>query len=133
MQVSRPGIIYGVLAFIAGFVLGALRELVLIPVFGDRTGHLIEFVPLVALIIIIAWRIMAEQSGGSPGVALAMGCIGVAVLLALESSVAIFLFGMDVHDYLAGFNIFRGELFPLGLIIMAITPVFFAHRGKTGS
>lgn len=38
----------GALGFAAGFAFGVLRRPVLIPVFGDRMGHLAEF-PMVTL------------------------------------------------------------------------------------
>ncbi|MGB3627166.1 MAG: hypothetical protein WA989_15145 [Henriciella sp.] len=113
--------IYGGLAFMIGFVFGALREIVLIPRFGDEPGHWIEF-PLVTVpIAIIGWMI-GRRRAGQLGQAWAIGVGGVAVLLAIESIFALGVMGVTVSDYVDSFNIFKGALFPFGLAIMAAAP-----------
>ncbi|MEX1250112.1 MAG: hypothetical protein WEA77_02840 [Hyphomonas sp.] len=110
---------YGPLAFAAGFVFGALRELVLIPAFGERTGRLAEFpVATLAACAIGAW---VGRRTDAP--ALALGVLGVLVLVALESTLALGLVRMSLREYLAGYDLTHGALFPIGLALMAVAPL----------
>lgn len=110
---------YGAAAFLIGFLFGILRELVLIPAFGDRAGHLIEF-PLVtgSVAMLGLW---AGRRASPPGILIGLG--GVAVLVLLESSLALAVMGQTLSEYLAHYDITDGALFPFGLAIMALAPI----------
>lgn len=110
---------YGALGFAAGFFFGVLRQIVLIPAFGDRMGHLIEF-PFVTL---TACAIGIWIGARTIAPALAIGLLGVAVLIAFESTMALGLMRLSLADYLAGYDLTRGELFPIGLAFMAVAPL----------
>jgi hypothetical protein len=110
--------LYGALGFAVGFAFGVLRQLVLIPAFGDRMGHLAEF-PMVTL----AGCVIGIRIGGkSTAPALALGVFGVAVLIAFESTMALGFMRLSLADYLAGYDLTRGALFPVGLALMALAP-----------
>lgn len=113
------GAAYGALSFAAGFVFGALRELVLIPAMGERTGELVEF-PMVTLAA-CAIGIWISPKTGAP--ALGVGLIGVAVLIVLESTLALGFAGLSLAEYLTHYDVTRGSLFPIGLALMALAPL----------
>ena len=110
---------YGSLGFAAGFLFGALRQLVLIPAFGERTGHLIEF-PMVTLAV---FGIGVWVGTKSTAPALAIGLLGVTLLIAFESTMSLGFAGLSLSDYLAGYDMTRGALFPFGLAVMAMAPL----------
>ena len=110
---------YGTLGFAAGFAFGALRELVLIPAFGDRTGHLLEF-PMVTL---AACAIGVWIGRRTSGPAFVIGILGVLVPIAFESTMALGFMRVSLAEYLAGYDLTRGALFPVGLALMAFAPV----------
>ena len=110
--------LYGALGFAVGFAFGVLRQLVLIPAFGDRMGHLAEF-PMVTL---AACVIGIWIGGKSAAPALALGVLGVAVLIVFESTMALGFMRLSLADYLAGYDLTRGALFPVGLLLMALAP-----------
>lgn len=110
--------LYGALGFAVGFAFGVLRQLVLIPAFGDRMGHLAEF-PMVTL---AACVIGIWIGGKSAAPALALGVFGVAVLIVFESTMALGFMRLSLADYLAGYDLTRGALFPVGLLLMALAP-----------
>jgi hypothetical protein len=118
------GLAYGGLGFAVGFVFGALRETVLIPAFGERAGHLLEF-PLVTASV-AAIGIWLGRRAHVP--ALAVGLLGVLVLVALESTMALAIFRTSLADYLAQYDVTRGALFPAGLVVMAAAPWLGAKR-----
>jgi hypothetical protein len=130
MRALKAGIIYGLLGFAAGFLFGALREMLFIPLFGDRAGHLIEFPLLMVLIFLIAAALIRRREIRSATSAAVVGVTGVAILLAVESTFALAVMGQSTDEYLAGFNVLNGELFPVGLAAMALAPVFFARRER---
>lgn len=113
------GLLFGSLSFVAGFAFGALRELVLIPALGERIGHLAEF-PMVTLAA-CAIGVWAGRKAAAP--ALAIGLIGVAVLIAFESTMALGFMRVSLADYLAGYDLTRGALFPVGLALMSLSPL----------
>jgi hypothetical protein len=124
-RLIRLGLLYGALGFAAGFVFGLLRELVLIPNFGERFGHQIEF-PLVTASVAIIGSWMARRFGGSESAAwlLGLGVAGTATLLAVESTFALAILRQPLETYLRSYDPTTGSLFPLGLAIMALAPLF---------
>ena len=110
--------LYGVLGFAAGFVFGALRQLVLIPALGDRMGHLAEFPMITGAACAIGLWIGARTTAP----ALAIGFLGVAVLIFFESTMALGFMRVSLADYLAGYDLTRGALFPIGLALMVLAP-----------
>ena len=111
--------LYGALSFAVGFAFGALRQLVLIPAFGDRMGHLAEF----PMVTVAACAVGVWIGGKSTAPALALGVLGVAVLIAFESTMALGFMRLSLADYLAGYDLTRGALFPVGLALMAAAPL----------
>ena len=55
--------------------------------------------------------------------AFAIGVLGVLVLIAFESTMALGIMRVSLADYLAGYDLTRGALFPVGLALMAFAPV----------
>ena len=117
-------LVYGLGGFAAGFLLGMVRELVLIPGFGDRIGHLIEF-PIVTGLIAVLGVWMGSRA---PAPAWIVGIGGVAVLMALESTLALWVLGQSLAEYGAQYDLGSGALFPYGLAVMALAPCLGRRR-----
>jgi len=111
--------LYGALSFAAGFAFGALRQLVLIPALGEKLGRLAEFPMVTAAACAIGIWTGARTT--APALA-----IGLLVLIAFESTMALGFMRVSLADYLAGYDLTRGSLFPIGLALMALAP--FAGR-----
>ena len=111
-------------------MLGAVRELLLIPMLGSELGYWVEF-PLVTLAVVaIAWRLVALRPGRATSAWLAAGAIGVAMLLTFESALALLVFGRPLSTYLASFDVTRGALFPIGLAVMLAAPAALDWFGR---
>jgi hypothetical protein len=123
MNLIKAGLGYGAGAFGVGFVFGVLRELVLIPLLGDRIGHLTEFpfvtLGVMALGLWIGQRLEAPRLGRLLG----LGILGVGTLLIIESTFAVGILGQSWGEYLSAYDITRGALFPIGLALMALAPL----------
>lgn len=118
----RTILLYGLSGFAAGFVMGTLRELILIPAFGEDTGRWVEFIPLLVIIIAIGWKLTRKYPPATILQAFALGIGGTSVLLLLESAFALLVLGMPLTSYLSGFDITAGALFPFGLLVMLCVP-----------
>lgn len=127
LSLLRWSLAYGAGGFATGFVFGALRELVLIPQFGHGAGHLIEF-PFVTLTI-GALGIWIGRRSVPP--ALLIGLAGVGVLILMESVLALAIFRQSLAEYLAGYDITAGALFPYGLAVMALAPLLGRRTRRT--
>ncbi len=122
---------YGIGAFAIGFVLGVLRELVFVPLLGQRPAHWAEFPILIALILLLARRVLRGKAEWTAWRLLAIGAGGVAILLALESTFALYVVNVPLEKYLASFDIREGALFPLGLAIMLVGPLLLVRFRKS--
>ena len=65
MQVLKASALYFVLVFGAGFVLGPIRILWLVPRVGERTAELIE-APIMLVVIVLAARWIARRLAAPP-------------------------------------------------------------------
>lgn len=131
LQVWRAILIYGTLAFAAGFVFGVIRELLLIPWLGRGTGKLLEFAVMVAITFGLARYATGKIRHPTSGQLIALGIGGMVILLALEAMFTLYVMQLPLEKYLASFNVLKGELFPFGLLAMAIAPLLM-HRLVTG-
>lgn len=118
MTLLKAGALYFALAFAAGWVLGPIRELVVIPRFGRTVGHLVE-APLMLIVIVLAARWVVRRFAiGGRGARAAVGLVALALLLSAELLGTRWLRGLAWAEYLAGFHS------PAGLIALALFGLF---------
>jgi hypothetical protein len=122
-QQIRTGILYGLIMFAVGFALGAVRELLLIPMLGSDAGHLAEFPVILAATVLVAhWLVARREAGTGVTGLLLVGLVGVIVLVALESGLALLVLGRTLEQYLATYDVLAGALMPWGLLVMLASP-----------
>ncbi|MGE3244938.1 MAG: hypothetical protein AB7F96_10965 [Beijerinckiaceae bacterium] len=114
---------YGGIMFLIGFAFGVARELVFIPLAGKRAGHWVEFPMMLAATAWMAQITSSRLREATTGTLLALGMFGTAVMLLIESGFALYVLRLPPKDYLAGFDVTKGELFPWGLAFMALAPL----------
>ena len=95
-RTARTGLLYGLGAFLIGAVFGTLRELVLIPAFARATGHAIQFPILTAIVAALAGYLVL-RAPVRVGTALAWGCLGTLILVAVESTFALTVVGLPLE------------------------------------
>ena len=121
-------LLFGVVAF----AVGGLRQAGLVPRIGEHTAHQIGSVIVAGVIGLIAIRFI-RRLGPTVSEALTIGALWVAMTVAFEFG--FFGLGMGVpweglvHDY----NIFRGRLWLLVLIVQLVTPYLVARRARRGT
>ena len=129
MQILKAGLLYFALVFGAGFVLGPIRILWVVPRFGTRIGELME-APIMFVITIAAarWVVRRLAVPSIPSRRLGMGCVALSLLLIGEFTLVLWLRGLSAREYLAGRDPVSGTVYYLILGVFAIMPLLVARR-----
>ena len=90
---------------IAAFFNGALREMWLMPVFGDPVAHLVSAAILSAIVVAVAWAAIVWLHPHSANEALLIGDEWVLLTIAFEFLAGYYLFGTPwqrllAHDFI---------------------------------
>ena len=129
MQILRAGVLYFALVFGAGFVLGTIRILWLVPRFGTRMAELMEMPIMFVVTIVAAWWIVRRLAVPStPFSRLGMGCVALGFLLVAEFTLVLWLRDLSISEYLAGRDPVSGTVYYVMLGVFAIMPLLVARR-----
>ena len=101
---------------------GALRQAVLIPAVGDVAGRAISTLMLAALIALLTWATIGWIGPRSSAEAWLIGVMWVLLTLAFEFLAGHYLFGTPWPALLEDYNVRRGRIWVLVLIVTAIAP-----------
>jgi hypothetical protein len=122
-------LLYFALVFGAGFVLGTVRTLWVVPRIGTRMAELLEE-PIMLVIIILAARWVVRRFAVYPKASslLLMGGVALGLMLVAEFTFVAWLRGLSVRDYLAGRDPVAGTVYYTMLGLFAIMPLLAARR-----
>jgi hypothetical protein len=128
-RVVGAGLLYFALTFGAGFVLGPLRILFLVPRLGARAAELLEL-PVMIGICWLAARWVTVRLAVPPRAAprLAVGAIAGALLLAAEFTLVLPLRGLTIEEYLATRDPLAGVAYYFAVAIMVLMPALAGRR-----
>lgn len=125
----RLGLLYFVLVFGAGFVLGPVRVLLVAPRIGDRSAELIELALMAAWIWIVArWLVRRYAVPPAARERLAIGAVAAALSVILDLTVVLRLRGMTMASYVANFDPVAGTAFWLMQVVFALMPWWLGRR-----
>jgi hypothetical protein len=129
MQILKAGMLYFVFVFGAGFLLGPIRILWVIPRLGARMAELLEM-PIMLAIAIVAARWIVRRLAVPPTASsrLSMGGIALSLLLIAEFTLVLWLRGLSIREYLAGRDAVAGTVYYVMLGAFAIMPLLVARR-----
>jgi hypothetical protein len=129
LQILKAGALYFALVFGAGFVLGTIRTLWIVPGFGTRKAELME-APLMFVVIVLAARWVGRRPGLqlSRFERLAGGLFALGLLLLAEFTVVLWIRGLTVADYLAGRDSVAGTVYVVMLAVLAFMPILIVRR-----
>ena len=128
------GLAYVGIVFAAGFVLGAIRVLVLLPRLGETTAVLLEL-PVILGISWFVCRWLVDRFTVPVGTPhrLAMGFVAFAVLMAAEVGVSVFGFGRTYAEHLARYRDLPAMIGLAGQIAFAAFPWIQARTRRDPS
>jgi hypothetical protein len=124
MRILKAGSAYFGLVFVAGFALGTIRVLWVVPWLGTRMAELLEE-PIMLVVVFLAASWVVRRFAVPPGLwnRLGTGCIALCLLLLAEFSLVL-VRRMSIRDYLAGRDPVSGSVYYAELGIMAALPWF---------
>ena len=128
MQILKAGMLYFVFVFGAGFLLGPIRILWVVPRLGTRVAELLE-APIMFVITIVAarWIVRRLAVPSTASSRLSMGGIALSLLLIAEFTLVLWLRGLSIREY-AGRDPVAGTVYYLMLGAFAIMPLLVARR-----
>lgn len=129
MQILKPGVLYFALVFAAGFALGTIRTLWIVPRTGDRAAELME-APVMLLVSLMAarWVVRRLAVPYTTGRRLGMGAIAFGLMLLAEFALVLQLRGLSISQYLATRDRVSGTVYYLSLVVFAVMPMLVARR-----
>ena len=130
-QIAKAGSLYFLLVFAAGFVLGTIRTLWVVPKLGVRTAELIE-APLMFGLSILAARWVVRRLRFPPDCLprLAFGCVALGLMLLVEFTFVLWIRGITIREYFATRDPISGGVYFLTLAAFAVMPVFVGRNPK---
>ena len=130
-ETLKGGVLYFILVFAAGFVLGTVSTLWAVPRLGVRTAELME-APIMLGVSILAARWVVRRAGipPLPSRRLAVGCIALGLMLLVEFTVVLWVRGMTIRGYFESHDPVSGTVYFLTLGAFAVIPIFVG-RGRT--
>ncbi|MGE0385177.1 MAG: hypothetical protein AB7Q97_10635 [Gammaproteobacteria bacterium] len=127
----QAGAVYFTLVFGAGFVLGLIRVLWLVPRIGERAAEIAEQ-PVMLVVILFAARgtIARLLPEGSVAQCVACGLAALALLLTCEVAVVLALRDLTLPQYLAQRDPVAGGIYLIMLALFAAMPALLRIRAR---
>ena len=129
MSILKAGALYFALVFGAGFVLGTVRTVWVVPRFGTRMAELME-TPIMLVVTMVAarWIVRRLAVPSVPSSRLGMGFVALGLMLVAEFGFVLWLRGLSIREYLATRDPVSGTVYYLMLGVFAIMPLLVARR-----
>jgi hypothetical protein len=124
VRTIEAGALYFALVFAAGFVLGTIRTLWVVPRVGTRKAELLE-TPIMLLVTIVAarWIILRFGVPVTPCARLGMGFIALLLLLVAEFGFVLWLRGLTIREYFGSRDRIAGTVYYVMLVVFAVVPL----------
>jgi len=125
----KAGIIYFLVTFGAGFVLGPIRILWAVPRLGTRMAELME-APIMLVVTIVTARLIVRRFAlpVKASIRLGMGCVALGFMLIAEFTLVLWLRGLSISEYLASRDPVSGTVYYVMLGVFAIMPLLVVRR-----
>ena len=115
--------IYFLLVFAVGWILGPIRELWALPHFGRMSAMLSEAViMLIAVTVAARWVIRRFDVPRTLPATISMGLIAIGLLFPAEIAGVVWVRGLSVQEYLTGFATLPGIISLVMFLLFAAMP-----------
>jgi hypothetical protein len=132
MRILQAAVLYFLLVFGAGFVLGIGRVLMVVPLLGGRTAELLEM-PLMLCVIVAAagWLVRRMLEDSLLPAALGVGFIALGLVLSADLAVGMWLRGMSVTEVFLDRDSVSGAVYYVSLLLFAVMPAIILRLRRT--
>jgi len=129
MNVLKAAVVYFVIVFGAGFVLGTVRTLFVLPLVGSRTAELLEM-PLMLTVIVLGARWINRHltAAATSSIQISVGLFALALVLLAEIAVGVGLRGQSPVESLLNRDPVSGTIYYVMLGVFALMPWLLARR-----
>ena len=119
----RASFLYFALVMGAGFLLGSVRVLFVVPHLGERWAELAEM-PIMAMVIVVAagYILRRYPEVQTRGRALVVGFTALALSVSAELVLAVVLQSQSLAEYLASRDKISGSVYLVMLVVFALMP-----------
>jgi len=133
-RVLRASLVYFALTFGAGFVLGPLRILFLVPRVGARTAELIEMPVMIGITWLAArWVTRTFSVPPERGPRLSMGVMTGTLLLLTEFTFVLPLRGLTLEEYFATRDPVSGGAYYAAVLLLMLMPLLVNRGAATAA
>jgi hypothetical protein len=131
-QILQAAVLYFLLVFGAGFVLGTGRVLFLVPLLGERAAELLE-IPLMLGVIVFAarWIVRHKLDDRRLISTLSVGFIAMGLVLIADLTVGMLLRGMSAAEVFFHRDPVTGAAYYTSLVLFAAMPALLARLQRT--
>ena len=129
MQALKAGAVYFAIVFAAGFALGTVRTLWIVPRVGTRIAELLE-APIMLVVMILAATLIVLRFAVPrlSSARLAMGSTALVLMLVAEFGFVLWIRRLSIRDYLATRDLVAGTVYYLMLVVFAAIPLVVGRR-----
>jgi hypothetical protein len=128
MHSLRAGVIYFLLVFAVGWVLGPIREIWLIPRAGRMTATVVEAVIMsMAMIVSVRWVIRRYNVPPRLGPSILVGLAAFGILLPVEIAGALWVRRLAFDEYMESFVTGPGVISLAMFLLFAAMPALVAR------
>ncbi len=130
----QASLAYFGLVFTAGFALGALRVVLIVPLIGERYAELLEMPVMLGVSWFAAGFVLNRfRISGTRNAAL-VGLAALALLLTMEFTVVLQLRGLSLQQYVTSRDPVTFTAYGIALLTFAAMPPILQHlRGRPGN
>lgn len=129
--VLKYSFFYFIYVFLAGFFLGTIRILFLVPIFGEQNAELLEIPFMVIVCYLVARRIIKACYKKLISIqALLLGVFALAYLLVFEFSLVLWLRDVSFSEYVESKYSIAGIAYVISLTLYAIFPYMTYRSSK---
>jgi len=136
LQAVKAGVVYFLLMFAVGWILGPIRELWAVSRFGRVEATLLEAtIMLVAMVLAARWVTRQFEVRQTLPATIAIGLVALGVLIPAEIAGVVFVRGLSFQDYFSGFLTAPGMISLVMFLIFTAMPslVTLLTRGRGGA
>jgi hypothetical protein len=128
MRTLNASVIYFILVFAVGWVLGPIREFWVVPHLGPIVGTLFE-VPLMLAAMIAAASLVIRlfEIPYRLGTRFAIGLFAFGILLIAETAGVVWVRGMSIHDYFVRIRTIPGLISLPLFVLFAVMPALIGR------
>jgi hypothetical protein len=131
MRALKAGVVYFLLVFAVGWILGPIRELWAVPRFGRMAAILVEAViMLIAMIVAARWVIRRFSVPQTFGATMSMGLVALGILLPAEIAGVVWVRRLSLHEYVASLVTAPGLVSLLMFLLFAAMPTLVTRAGR---